>query len=149
MPQLQPMPLFLNESVGADRGLICGYQLQEQGPAREVTAGGIAQPDKVTWLHFNLSDARARRWLLDAAFLPTALREVLQEHDENRHVESIDGGLLLVISDFTYEDESDPSEVAATTPGICARARRSGPRSSSRRCSGGACCEPLSSIDEL
>ncbi len=117
MPQLQPMPLFLNESVGADRGLICGYQLQEQGPAREVTADGIvqalAQPDKVTWLHFNLSDARARRWLLDAAFLPSALREVLQEHDENRHVESTDGGLLLVISDFTYEDESDPSEVAA------------------------------------
>ena len=28
-------------------------------------------------------------------------------------MESTDGGLLLVISDFTYEDESDPSEVAA------------------------------------
>lgn len=117
MPQLQPMPLFLNETAGADRGLICGYQLQASGPAREVTADGIvaalAQPDQVTWLHFNLSDARARRWLLDAAFVPTALREVLQEHDENRRVEATDGGLLLVISDFTYEDESDPSEVAA------------------------------------
>lgn len=116
MPQLQPMPLFLNETAGADRGLICGYQLQSQGPAREVTADGIvqalAQPGHVTWLHFNLSDARARRWLLDAAFLPTALREVLQEHDENRRVEAIDGGLLLVVRDFTYEDESDPSEVA-------------------------------------
>jgi len=116
MPQLQPMPLFLNETAGADRGLICGYQLQSQGPAREVGADGIvqaiAQTDKVTWLHFNLSDARARRWLLDAAFVPAALREVLQEHDENRRVESTDGGLLLVIRDFTYEDESDPSEVA-------------------------------------
>ncbi len=116
MPTLQPMPLFLNETVGADRGLICGYQLQPRGPAREVTADGIvqalAQPDQVTWLHFNLSDARARRWLLDASFLPKALREVLQEHDENRRVEATDGGLLLVISDFTYEDESDPSEVA-------------------------------------
>jgi zinc transporter len=116
MSQLQPMPLFLNETAGADRGLICGYQLQPRGPAREVTADGIvqalAQPDQVTWLHFNLSDARARRWLLDAAFVPAALREVLQEHDENRRVEVTDGGLLLVISDFTYEDESDPSEVA-------------------------------------
>jgi zinc transporter len=72
----------------------------------------LAQTDQVTWLHFNLSDARARRWLLDAAFVPTALREVLQEHDENRRIEATDGGLLLVISDFTYEDESDPSEVA-------------------------------------
>ena len=66
---------------------------------------------------------RARRWLLDAAFLPAALREVLQEHDENRRVEWTDGGLLLVISDFTYEDESDPSEVATLwclcRAGIC------------------------------
>lgn len=110
------MPLFLNETAGADRGLICGYQLHADGPSREVNADGIvqalAQPDAVTWLHFNLSDARARRWLLDAAFVPAALREVLQEHDENRRVESADGGLLLVISDFTYEDESDPWEVA-------------------------------------
>jgi zinc transporter len=116
MPQLQPMPLFLNEGAGADRGLICGYSLRSHGPAREVTADGIvqalAQPDQVTWLHFNLSDQRARRWLLDAAFVPSALREVLQEHDENRRVEWTDSGLLMVISDFTYEDESDPSEVA-------------------------------------
>lgn len=116
MPQLQPMPLFINETAGADRGLICGYQLQPHGPAREVTADGIvqalAQPDQITWLHFNLADQRARRWLLDAAFVPPALREVLQEHEENRRVEWIDGGLLMVISDFTYEDESDPSDVA-------------------------------------
>lgn len=63
MTQLQPMPLFINEPAGADRGLICGYQLQPHGPAREVNADGIvhalAQPDQVTWLHFNLSDARA------------------------------------------------------------------------------------------
>jgi zinc transporter len=115
MPQLQPMPLFLNETAGADRGLICGYQLQSQGPAREVPADGIvqalAQADQVTWLHFNLSDQRARRWLLGASFVPAALREVLQEHDENRRVEWTDGGLLMVISDFTYEDESDPWEV--------------------------------------
>jgi zinc transporter len=50
---------------------------------------------------FNLSDALARRWLFDAAFLPAALREVLQEHDENRRFEATNGGLLLVIRDFT------------------------------------------------
>jgi zinc transporter len=107
MRQMQSIPLFLNEGAGADRGLICGYSLQSHGPAREVTADGIvealAQTDQVTWLHFNLSDQRARRWLLDAAFVPPALREVLQEHDENRRVEWTDGGLLMVISDFTYD----------------------------------------------
>jgi len=72
----------------------------------------LARRDVVTWLHFNLNDARARRWLVGAEFLPIALREMLQEHDENRRIEAVQGGLLLVMSDFTFEDESDPSEVA-------------------------------------
>jgi zinc transporter len=116
MAQLQPMPVFLNETSGADRGLICGYQLLPSGASREIAAEGIVQAlnvaDAITWLHFNLTDARARRWLLSAAFLPAALRDVLHDHDENRRVEAADDGLLLVVSDFTYEDESDPSEVA-------------------------------------
>jgi zinc transporter len=114
MPQLQPLPVFINEAAGADRGLICGYQLAATEKPREISADSIveslARHDVVTWLHFNLSDARARRWLLEAQFLPSALREVLQEHDENRRIEIADGGLLLVISDFAF-DGSDPSEV--------------------------------------
>jgi zinc transporter len=110
------MPLFLNETANADRGLICGFQVQASGATREVTAEGIvealAQRGVVNWLHFNLTDARARRWLLEATFLPAALREVLLEHDDNRRIEPTDDGLLMVVSDFTYEDESDPSEVA-------------------------------------
>jgi zinc transporter len=116
MSQLHPMPLFLNETAGADRGLICGYQLRGARAVREVTPEGIvealAQPEAITWLHFNLIDARARRWLLGATFVPATLREVLQEHDANRRIELADDGLVLVVSDFTYEDESDPSEVA-------------------------------------
>ncbi|HVF18168.1 MAG TPA: hypothetical protein VNA21_14705, partial [Steroidobacteraceae bacterium] len=99
MSQLLPLPAFINEVVGADRGLICGYQLEATKKPREIAADSIVESlrrhDVVTWLHFNLSDARARRWLLEAQFLPQALREVLQEHDDNRRIEVIDGGLLL------------------------------------------------------
>jgi zinc transporter len=116
MSQLQPLPAFINEVAGADRGLICGYQLEATKKPREISADSILESlgrhDVVTWLHFNLSDARARRWLLDAQFLPQALREVLQEHDDNRRIELTDGGVLLVISDFAF-DRSDPSEAAA------------------------------------
>jgi zinc transporter len=112
----RPIPVFLNETADADRGLICGYQLEAGRAPREIAAGGIvdaiAQRDVVTWLHFNLSDARARRWLLEASFLPTALREVLQEQNSDRRIDAVDGGLLLVVSDFSYEHESDPSEMA-------------------------------------
>jgi zinc transporter len=115
MAQLRPMPVFLNEPGGADRGLICGYELASGQAPREISADGIVQAlaDKhgVTWLHFNLSDARARRWLVEASFVPEALREVLQEHDGNRRVELVDRGLLLVISDFTYEESAEPVEM--------------------------------------
>jgi zinc transporter len=116
MTQLQPMPVFLNEPGGADRGLICGYELAPGAAPREISPDGIVQAlarkGGVTWLHFNLGDARARRWLLEADFVPGALREVLQEHDGNRRVEAVGNGVLLVISDFTYEESSEPEEMA-------------------------------------
>ena len=116
MQHLQPIPVFLHETSGADRGLICGYEIERGASPREILAdamiAALERDDSITWLHFNLSDARARRWLLNAPFLPVPLREVLEEHDESRRIEAVGGGLLLVIGDFTYEDASDPSEVA-------------------------------------
>lgn len=117
----KPMPAVLGESLGADRGLICGYRLRPNAAPQEIPTEEVAPAlvqaqagsDAVVWLHFNLSDARARRWLLDATFLPEALRELWREHDGNRRVELVeDGGLLLVVNDFSYDDASDPSEVA-------------------------------------
>ena len=112
----QPMPLFISESTAADRGLICGYTLQPDKRPLEIPPDGIvnaiSQREGVAWLHFNLSDARARRWLLQASFLPAALREVLQDHDSNRRIEAVDDGVLIVVSDFSYEHEADPWETA-------------------------------------
>src|SRR6185436_6029416 len=114
------MPAILSDSLGMDRGLICGFRLRPDGAPQEIVVEEIANalsqtenaPGSVIWLHFNLSDARARRWLLDATFLPESLRELWREHDSNRRVELVDDGLLLVLNDFAYEDASDPSEVA-------------------------------------
>lgn len=116
MPQLQPLPGFIHDDLDADRGLICAFQLADGMRPRELPAqamvASLQRDDVVTWLHFNLSDARARRWLLQAEFVPQALREVLERHDENRSLELTGNELLLVLSDFTFEDESDPWEVA-------------------------------------
>ena len=119
-PRPKPMPAVLSESLGADRGLICGFRLRPDAAPQEIPAEEIAPAlgqaqagsDAVVWLHFNLSDARARRWLLEATFLPESLRELWREHDGNRRVEMVDDGLLLVVNDFSYDDASDPSEVA-------------------------------------
>jgi zinc transporter len=114
------MPTILSDSLGVDRGLICGFRLRGEAAPQEISVEDIASalsqtetvPNQVVWLHFNLSDARARRWLLDATFLPESLRELWREHDSNRRVELVEDGLLLVVNDFTYDDASDPSEVA-------------------------------------
>lgn len=141
MASLQPIPTFLTETSGAEGGLICGYQLLDDGLVRNLPVDGIvealAHRELVTWLHFNLSDARARRWLLDAGLLPAALREVLHEHDDNRRIEGADDGLLLVMSDFTFDAEADPSEVGPlwcfVSPHLLITART----------------RPLRSVDEL
>src|SRR5215510_13236777 len=105
MTSLQPMPTFISETAGADRGLICGFQLSPGARPREIQADAIHEaldkPDAVTWLHFNLTDARARRWLLSAEFLPPPMRTLLHDLDSNRRIESIDGGLVVVMNDFT------------------------------------------------
>jgi zinc transporter len=116
MEPLQPIPIFLTETSGADGGLICGYQILDDGTVRTIAAenmvDALSQDEFVTWLHFNLTDARARRWLLDAGLLPQALREVLHDHDDNRRIEGADDdGLLVVMSDFTFDVDADPSEV--------------------------------------
>jgi zinc transporter len=113
---VQPIPSFINETSGADRGLICAFQLSADGRPRELNADGMLEAlasGAVAWLHFNLSDARARRWLLEAEILPGAMREVLHHLDSNRRIELIDDGVLIVMNDFTFEDASDPAEVAA------------------------------------
>lgn len=112
---LRPIPAFLTEGVGADRGLICGFQFGRNAMPREISADtlleSLERPATITWLHFNLSESRARRWLLESQLIPGEMRDVLREQDGNRRVELVDDGLLLVMSDFSYEESSDPSEV--------------------------------------
>lgn len=119
-------PLFLSGTPIADQGLICGFEIIASTTVNRLNPDEIdialTRPDSVVWLHFNLSDARARRWLIEeASFVPESLREVLNEHDGHRRIESVDGGLLLVISDFTFEAESDPAEVGSLWCFVTAR----------------------------
>ena len=117
MRSLEPLPAFITEAPDADRGLICAFQMSATEAPGEIHGDAILESltrsDVVTWLHFNLTDARARRWLLAAAeFLPPAVRELLRELAADRRIEAVEGRLLLVMSDFTFEDDSDPWEVA-------------------------------------
>src|SRR5262245_17176532 len=100
----------------AERGLICAFWLRPVDAPVEVTETDQSdlriREEGVTWLHFNLGDVRAKRWLTEASFVPQSFAEALNEKDAGRQIELADDGLLMVINDFTYDAESDPSDVA-------------------------------------
>lgn len=89
-----------------NRGLICGFLLQSQGPAIGIDIGAvspIAPPDGPIWLHFNLNDGRARTWIGGCAWLPVEGRERLLSPDRSALLEvtgnTISGALADVFAD--------------------------------------------------
>jgi len=114
MPELDIFrSAFTPDASGADMGLICAFSISAAGVQEiELTEMGAAPADAVIWLHFNLSNARARHLLSHANFMPAELKEVMREQDARRRIESVEAGLLIVMSDLAFEGESDVAEVA-------------------------------------
>jgi len=105
---------MLPDVGAADIGLICAFTISPTTGVREIEITELheAAEDSITWLHFNLSNARARHLLAHASFIPEGLKEVFREHDIRRRIELLDTGLLVVIADLAFEAESDVPEVA-------------------------------------
>lgn len=97
-------------------GLICGYSFRPGTVTEPVRAADVAAAlddgDRLVWLHFNASDAGARRWLEQSALCtPRVLRAVL-DRDARCRMEPEGEGIFLVLNDLTFEDEADLEEVA-------------------------------------
>lgn len=110
-------PRLVPRVARADAGLICGFAISPDAPVAEIELEDVAdnqlRSDGVIWLHFNLANARGRQAITRLPFIPSEVREVLCEQDDRRRVESLDdGGMLIVISDLTFEPDSDPAEVS-------------------------------------
>ena len=100
----------------ADSGLICGFVI---APDANVAAIELEDIDDtqlnsgaVIWLHFNLTNARARQAIARLSFIPREVQEALCEQDDRRRIDVLDEGLLAVVSDLTFEPDSDPAEVS-------------------------------------
>jgi zinc transporter len=97
-----------------DRGLIWGFRLEPFEPCGCEVLDSDSH-GAGTWLHFNLTDSRARRWL-EHAEMPAAARTLLLEPETRAHVQIHPGGLSLVVSDmqqdFTARSAQDPATFA-------------------------------------
>lgn len=127
-----PVPPLATSSYGGDEvGLICGYlfdpeavqQIRALGSdeaaawlAEVAQAGGggaaAAQGGSYLWLHFNLSNVQAERWLVRHAQLADAFFEALHEGVRSTRIERSGDDLVAVLSDLQFDFDLESSDVS-------------------------------------
>lgn len=128
---------------GSDQhGLICGYLFV---PAAAGVPMGLdaalawlrdEAAEGFVWLHFNLADASAERWI--GANLPVVPEffEALTQGSRSTRIEDAQDSLVAVLNDVSYEFAFDPSEIETlwlnVGPRIAVSARRHALRSIDR-----------------
>jgi zinc transporter len=107
---------------GSDRnGLICGYLFTANQAGRPVsldeTLAWLAQPqapdgEEFVWLHFNLADAAAERWMQTHLALAPEFYEALKAGSRSTRIEDAADHLIAVVNDVAFEFSFEPSEIA-------------------------------------
>lgn len=95
-----------------DRGLIWGFRLEPFKPCGCEVLDGDSH-GAGAWLHFNLTDSRARRWL-EHAEMPETARTLLLEPETRAHVQIHPRGLSLVVSDIQQDFTARSAQDLAT-----------------------------------
>jgi zinc transporter len=97
------------------RGLICGFLLRPQLPPQplewETLAGELASANGVVWLHFNLSDVRARNWIANCERIPEVAKDLLLGRDPHIQLESLKDSFMGVLGDLHYDFEANPDSL--------------------------------------
>jgi zinc transporter len=109
-------------TYGAHRnGLICGFHFAPGQPGAAIDldqalqwrAAGAAAGDRgFLWLHFDLTDAGAERWMAQHLNLVPEYLEALREGSRSTRIEDASDTLVAVVNDVAYEFAFDPSETA-------------------------------------
>ena len=126
--------------------LICGFVLAPSQPGRAITLSAAlawlaASPEATAgeflWLHFNLTDTSAEKWMQAHLALPPEFFEALRAGSRSTRIEDASDNLIAVINDVAFEFSFDPSEIASLWLNV------------SERVAVSARIHPLRSIDRL
>jgi zinc transporter len=101
------------ELKDGEQGLICAFAL---GPPVPIDAAALADdaPDvPPRWLHFNLADTRARRWIERQSTVHADAREILVEPTSRVQGQIVRGSLVLVLADL-HQDLRGGTEQVGT-----------------------------------
>lgn len=93
-----------SDLAAAIPGLVWAFRLHSDGSAEPLPINAPIEftHDGRLWLHFNLTDARARPWLA-AASLPPLARDLLLSHDNYQQLHTIDNCVYGVFSDLVRD----------------------------------------------
>ena len=120
MNTIGPMQTTPTETYGADHhGLICGFSFSDDGIGQAIGADQAlqrvldpAQTQGFVWLHFNLAQVNAERWLRQHLTLSAVFYETLREASRSTRVELDDGTLVAVVNDVHYDFSFEPSDIS-------------------------------------
>jgi zinc transporter len=136
-----------NLGYGSDQsGMICGYLFLPGLPGQQIESAEIKQwlatphdatSEEFLWLHFNLSNTAAEKWLQSNLHLPEQFFEALHEGTQSTRIEYAEQALIGVVNDVLFDFAFNPSDTA--TLWMCA----------DRQVFISARSKPLRSIDKL
>jgi len=99
----------------AIHGVIWAFAFGEDGVARPIgRQDPFLSESRLVWLHVNLVDQRACRWLAAQPGLPAVAREFLMTREPQQYFASEGGMLMMALDDFTR----DVGAISATRTGI-------------------------------
>ncbi|MCA0407089.1 MAG: cobalt transporter [Proteobacteria bacterium] len=88
-------------------GLIWAYRFREGGEPEalrdEEVPAALESLEGWLWLHFSLTDNRAREWIAHFERLPVKARTLFQQNDERLRIETDCDAIFGVFSDFNLE----------------------------------------------
>src|SRR5262245_18504894 len=97
---------------GLEHGLVWGYRILPGGGFEPLDGADLDEiscaADARLWLHFDLGDNRARRWIENCPRVPAAARAMLLGSEERAGVASVDSGIAGVVGDLHYDFAFDP-----------------------------------------
>ncbi len=136
---------FEVSTYGSDKdGLVCAYLFapKEAGQTIDADQAGAwlsapQAPGSFLWLHFNVSNAAANRWMQQHLNLPETFHESLPEAATSTRIDQSGDWLIVVINDVLFDFDFDASQ--ASTVSLCV----------DRRLMVSARSKPLRSIDRL
>jgi zinc transporter len=107
-------------------GLICGFKLDAAEACDEDWSSSPDVRNGPRWLHFNLSDSRARAWLKSRKDLPEEALDLLLDADPRIHLEVLPGGIAAVLGDLYHDFDDDPERLGSVRLYVDARLFLSG-----------------------